>query len=572
MRRALICLVLVALGAAGLWRTRPAHAAEEAWEKAVRAEIAEEDRLLDHARRRGTTRQVVSKYASRLGRQPSALNHFLLGRALYYDGDKAGAERHLKEALRLEPRYWFAKLRLALLELERSNKTIAEQYLRDVLRVKPREADALKIWSQLLMEKKDWDGAIRAMEVLRAQDPANDQIRYNITFALMAKGDWASALAELKVLKGRNPKDPSIQAYYARALFETGSLSEASRVLEGLVRINPKDVRFLDILKVIYAQLKDWKSLEKTFERMLPLLPEGQDKEQMAAMLKQLKEGRIPQDAPAQGEWKQDPFVVLLEQATNPSDVEARREALQQYFAAEIPMMPSALVLRVHPETEEDPVCRQWLFRIMGGLQNAALAQIAAYGLFDPEPSVRVTAAEALGDIATPSGLLYLIPFFIGPTIPAQPTTDQVQEMNAARIALMNVTGHQDIFGTAEVWIDAKKLAPMVDDWRVWLRTKEGVMARLRAIKDLEAQNERRPHLYVIEDITDAQESPEISFAAYKVLRARSKKESEEAVAKAMWPRFPRYEDAQLTPANLERIRKEVNAWWNAWLRMRRGG
>ena len=92
-------------GVAVAFSPRPAFAEDETWETNVRLEIEAQDRELEIARRRGSLHQVATRYASRLSRQPTALNHFLLGRTLYYDGDKEGAERHLRECLRIEPRF-----------------------------------------------------------------------------------------------------------------------------------------------------------------------------------------------------------------------------------------------------------------------------------------------------------------------------------------------------------------------------------------------------------------------------------------------------------------------------------
>ena len=198
------------------------------------------------------------------------------------------------------------------------------------------------------------------------------------------------------------------------------------------------------------------------------------------------------------------------------------------------------------------------------------MAQVAAFGLFDPDSSVRAVAAETVGEIGAPSGVLYLLPFFLGPEIGATPAQAQVQEHNAARAALISLTHRFDAFGGEEAWVEAEDLAALRRDWQVWLAQADGVALRLRAIQDLGARGELRPELYVIEDVLDT--NPRIAKAAYDLLRARAAKPSDDPVAKVMWPKFPLFQDEALTADGLPAVREAVKAWWEAWLTQRRVG
>jgi Flp pilus assembly protein TadD/HEAT repeat protein len=566
-----ICVSLLVAGLEGGLPT-PAQAEEPAWEAEVRRAETEEDRLLDHARRRGTTRQVVGRYASRLSRQPTALNHYLLGRALYYDGDPAGAERHLREALRLQPGFWFARLRLAILELERKKPEEAERHLTAVLQVHPEEADALKLMAQIRMEANDWDGALRVLEDLLARDPTSYVVRRNMVLCHLSKEDWAAALRELRVLRGRDPKDPAVRWYYAYSLFRTGDLKQASREFEGMVRLDPQDIRSLDLLQLIYLKLEDWKSLEKTLERMIPLV-QAHDAEAAAEMqetVRRLQAGERPGKPPPRDDdtWEPNTLADLIERCMHPTSVQIRREALQSYYAAEPPLMPAALVERVHPDLEPDPVCRTWLLRIMGALRNRTLAPVAAYGLYDPDAKVRAVAAESLGAMATPAALLYLMPYFFGPPLEGEPSENLVLEQNAARLALIQVTGRRhDALGGQDDWVVGASLPALRLDWQTWLTGPEGVAFRLHAIADLEAVGEVRPQAYLIDEVFDP--NGDIARAAYGVLLRRADQPSDDAVAKAMWPKFPRFNTGQLADENLGHVRGAIKVWWEAWRAMR---
>jgi len=544
--------------------------AEEAWEKAAREAEDKETRELEAARQSGSTRGVVRTYSSRASRSPTALNYYLLGRAHYYDGNAKAAEQALRRALQLQPDFWFANLRLAMLEMQRKRYTEAERHVRIVLRRNPREPDALKLLAQLLMEAKDWDRAIRVLEDLLAQDPTNLGVRRNLAFVLMEKQDWQRALKELRILRGRLQRDPAVRWYYAVALYETGSLKEAAREFEGLVRLEKRDVRALDMLRMIYAQLEDWKSLLTTLQRMEPLVEDPEVKARLGEMIKRLKAGEVPGQAPPPGaeEWPEDTWLKLIEQCTDATSVETRREALQRYYEANFPRMPQNMVSRLHHEYEPDPICRRWLLRIMGQMQNPQLAQVTAFALRDPDPDVRASAAETLGEIGTPSGLIYLMHSLLGAPIDESPTAQQTSLLNASRRAVIQITERSDGLGGSDVWVPAESLGTMRKDWLTWLSSTDGIHARLRAIADLEAQEDLQPHLHLLDDVNDP--NPEIARAAYGVLRRRSKLPSDDEVAAKMWPLFPVFEGEALAEEKLGYVRGAVQAWWKQWIEERK--
>lgn len=573
-RRRGLALVLVWLGAGFVPTLLPAlpARAEEPWEAEVRRGEEEEDRLLEEAKRRGTTGRLVNRYASRVSRQPTALNHYLLGRALYYNGDAEGAERQLRQALALQPRFWFAQLRLAMLELERKRPAQAEHHLTEVLRVRPREPDAMRLLAQLRIQSKDWDRALQALEDLLSLEPTNEGVRRDIALVLMQKEDWGRALKELRILRGRSPRDPMVRWHYAVALYRTQDLKEAAREFEGLVRINGRDLHSLDMLRRIYIRLEDAKGLEKTLERMVPLVDDPEKSARIQEILDRLRAGegpgRVPSPDPAA--WPADPQMDLLERCIHPTDGEIRRKALQAYYEAGFSHMPFALAGRLHPRYEPDPICRQWLLRIMGQMENPFLAQVAVVALYDPDAGVSATAAETLGDIGTPSGVIYLIPILLGVRLDTPPTEDQVKLMNAARTAMVKLTGRSDRFGGLDAWVAPESVADARTDWGEWLASPEGVHARLGGIADLVQHGDTNPHMHLVEDVSDP--DLRIARAAYLALLRRSKLPSDEDVAATMWPRFPVFEESDLTPEGLGRVRGAVNRWWNEWRALRERG
>ncbi|MHC5010553.1 MAG: tetratricopeptide repeat protein [Planctomycetota bacterium] len=536
--------------------------ADEAWDRQVRQAEEQEDRELDQARQRGTTRQLVARYASRLSRNPTPLNHFLLGRAYYYDGDPESAERHLTQALTKKPEFWQARLRLAILKDERGDAAGAKQLVTQVLRVRPGHGDALRLLARMHMKANDWDRALQVLDDLLNREPTNDEIRRNIAYCHMEKGDWTSALHELRILRGRSPGDPGVRWYYAIALHETGDLKEAAKEFEGLVRLDARDLRALDMLRKIYASLEDAENLLRTLERMRPLVQEEEVKTKIDEWIARIQEGASA-PTPSEEEFPQDPWMLLVEACVDPTDVEVRRKALQQYFEAQIPLMPRIMIRRVHWDVEPDPICRSWLLRIIGSLKNEQLAKVAALGLFDPDVQVRSIAAETIAQIGVPSGMLYLLAFFRRMDLEGTVGPETEGEFNAARAALVRLTDFRDSAGGADDWVKGMQARAVRAEWEAWLGTEEGVDRRLKAIADLEAMGDLHLERYLIDQVLD--ENIAIARSAFLIMNRKAGREEAQAENPA-WRNFPRVETDGLTRQNLPEMQSAVRAWWDEWL------
>ena len=170
--------------------------------------------------------------------------HTNLAAALAEKGDLAAAERHSREALRLEPHFWPARAGLGVIlerqgrlaeALEQQREALrlrpgsAEAYVRvaglegrlghireaqagfaDALRLAPRNADALDGLGQTLCLQGRWaEGAAalaRAVEV----DPGHVRAHVNLGFALreLGRNEEARAAWERAVVLG--PADPAV--------------------------------------------------------------------------------------------------------------------------------------------------------------------------------------------------------------------------------------------------------------------------------------------------------------------------------------------------------------------------
>jgi tetratricopeptide (TPR) repeat protein len=565
-----VLLLLVAAWAPGTRRAR----AEEAWETQVRQAEQDEDREIAAARERGTLRRLLALYESRASRQPTALNLYLLGRVRFHDGDTDGAARQMHQALGADPGFWFAHVKLAILAAKAGHVDEAETELTAVLRSRPGNLDALRVLASVRMDAKRWDAALTTLDELLTRLPTDDEVRRNIAFVHMQKDDWASALGELRILRGRLPNDPDVRWGYAVALYKTDALDEAQREMEAISKAEPDDPRPLEVLVAVYKRKRDVDGLQHAYERLLPLTRDPAERKRIHDLLEQIAEAvkrsaDAPTDGPAEGDeaWPQDAWMDLVERCLD-ADVTTRRAALQQYYEADFPLLPTSILRHSHVSVEPDPICRSWVLRIIGGLVNPALAPMIAPELWDPDVGVRGVAAEALADTRAPAGVLYLMSLVVGPLPEGEIDAERVQEFNAARAALCTLTGHHDRFGGPETWLRAADVPQARDDWTRWLATPDGRHARLLGIHDLVRIGDLHPELFVLDEVLDA--DPEIARAAYGAMRTRAAVPSSEPVAARMWPRFPHFEDAELAdPARLDAMRAAVTTWWKAWRKER---
>lgn len=567
LRAALLALLAVCAAAPA------ARAAPPPDEEVAREEEAQ-NRLLQEAQRGGSMAGVVRTYESRLMRQESALHHYLLGRALFHHGDKAGAQRAMQQVVALEPGFWQAQVRLGQLHWLQKNAALARQHL-DLARSRAASApEVLRLSAEVGFGTKDYDLALAALTRLAALDPTDAAVRAALADVHAAREDWESAYRELRALRLSQPKNPAVRLSYAQAALMTKRFVEAAAEAEPLTRAeggaeNPGMLRrALDLLRAAYVELKDAVRLGGVLERLQAwAAPEA--RAELAPVIRELKAGRWPEARRATAEpppaSEEDLLERLVAACGNP-DVAVRREALQSFFMLKIGWAPPALLLRFHPAEEPDPTCRAWVVRIVGDLQNAGFAKIAGHALQDPAPLVRRAAAEALGQIRAPVGLIYLLAY-LGDLAVASPSEDTVQEYNAARAALVRLTGWDDVEVGEERWVPAAGLAASWARWTGWLESAEGTQAKLRGIRDVLATGETHPEWYLL--VMTYDKAPEVATAAYRALEERSRMPSEDPVARALWPEFPKAAETDLTPEGLPGLRARIKTWWERWLAQR---
>jgi tetratricopeptide (TPR) repeat protein len=523
-----------------------------------------------------------------------------------------------------EDRFWQAHVRIAYLLLGQKNGALARTHLDRARALRPDAVEVLYTASDVGIQTKDWELAISALKRLSALQPAEEQFHLALAEVYRQKGDWKAVYDELRPLRLAHPKDLRFRPRYALAAFRAGKLEEAAAEFEDLAKNDPQAAQpYLEVLIPIYiqqleererrgevpdltaleraldrmqpyldltkpdkrnlpylmarretlARKKDWKGLAGVLELLLPFM-DAAHRGDVERMIAAVKAGQVPGEMPAAPmppPSDEDRMLALIERCLSP-EVGTRRAALQEFYEVRPGWVPKAVLLHFHPAEEPDAECRAWVVKLVGTLEDPMHAKIAGHALQDPDGLVRRVAAEVLATIGTPAGILYLYSYLPDLPLAADAPERVVQEYNAARLALVELTRFDDVEIGAPRWIPAAGLAASRKRWETWFASPDGVLAKRKGIEDLGRTGETHPEWYLLLMVWDA--SPEVAKAAYDALLERSTQPTDDPVAKRFWPSFPRWStragERDLTPEeSLADVKVRIKAWWTEWLTAR---
>jgi tetratricopeptide (TPR) repeat protein len=539
---------------------RAADAPRAAWEAEVEHETADQTAQIDRARQRKAMAGVVNSYASRLSRDRSPLNHYLYGRALYYNGDPVGARAQMQLALEADPGFYPARLRMALLLLELKNYPDAESQLTQVLGNRPDHAEALELMTRCAVEQKDWTRAVGFLTRRLDRDPTDVRARALLAQVHMQRLDWDAALREWTFLRERDPASAEYRYYQAVCRFQKGDLAAAATELEALAKEEPGRLEVLDRLRSVYAKQRDWDKVRLTLERMAPYLPEDKRKE-VLEIVEQLRQGPPQEGAaePAAVSWD-----TVIAAATQEPAKDRRERALRALYEGcqmgYVKQVPGSVLRRVTSDVESDPDCRAWVVRILGQLSPQVIP-LVSLALYDEDATVRTIAAEVLGEMGEPVGVLYLLPF-------TETEGIDVVEYESVRAALARLTGWSDLPPGVTAVTSREDVAASRESWRRWRLADESTKVKLAAIRELEAVRETAPERFLF----DAVQDPvfEVMQAAYFAMRKAVQRPPRDPVERKVFPRFPVVADAEVTRAGMRALQERVRAWWDEWIAERR--
>lgn len=558
----LACALAATLAAArGAAAAPPASSVPlAAWERDVEDEIAKQDVIFAQAKATNTQQAVVSRFENRVGRDPSALNEFLLGRAQFYADNKTAAKAAMERALAARPDFYFARLRLAVLFAELRSYDEARAQLRLVLTQKPGLRAALELLARCAVGTKDWDGAVRALGEILSADPSDLAARKNLAFVHMERKAWADAEREITILTTRDPNDLTFRFMSASVCLETGREDRAAALLESIVREQPGSFEALRALVRLYERRQDWPRLRSTLERMLPYVDDDA-RRKIQADIETLKKGPPPAAAPE----RRAPTLAELVQMVDDPDPNRRENALIALYdgclSGEVKQIPSAVLRRITSDVEPSDAARSFAVKILGTLAPEQVLPLLSVVLYDESERVRMLAAEAIGGTGRAVGLAYLFPLLSSESM-------SVYEYQALRTALGRITGFSDLPPGATSVKTAEDVAASREAWRRWRLSDASDEVKRAAIRQLVEFREQAAERFLYDFVLDP--SFDVMSEAYKAMREAVRRAPRDPVEKKVFPAFPSVPDAEVTRASMRSLQDRVATWMASWVAERR--
>jgi hypothetical protein len=214
------------------------------------------------------------------------------------------------------------------------------------------------------------------------------------------------------------------------------------------------------------------------------------------------------------------------------------------------------------PDVEPDASCRAWVVLLHGAIRPP-LVPILYLALFDPDANVRMLAADKIGELEEPIGLVYLLPFL-------EKEFADVAEYQSVRAALTLVTGFSDLPPGVTAVTTAEGVAASREAWRRWYLSDASADIKLRSIDALVAagKQEPSPERHLLRLVLDP--DYRVMRSAYRAMRDAVAVGGETPPEKRVFPHFPSVRDDEVTRASMRSIQDRVNAWWAEFVGERR--
>lgn len=243
---------------------------------------------------------------------------FLLGKALFLNGDPVGAKAELEKsrALGFSPEQVtpelvrtklalgefqpvtteFGQTELATAETNADLKTLVaiawrvqgkqdgfEASLQQALAAKPDHAPALIEQARFKGYQRDFDGAIAVLDKVLAANPKNaDALKLKGDVLLYSQRDPKEALALYREASQANPQFADARAAVVRVLLSQGQLDEASTELDALTKIAKGTPQTLYLQTLLAFQKKDYPAAREFSQQMLKIAPNSATALEMA--------------------------------------------------------------------------------------------------------------------------------------------------------------------------------------------------------------------------------------------------------------------------------------------------
>lgn len=265
------------------------------------------------------TAAAIIQLKNALQKNPDlAQARFLLGKALYLNGDAVGGKAEFEKAKKLgyapdELTPMLVRVMLALGELRQvttdfskveltapeansdlktllaiawrlqGNQESFEASLQQALAAKPDHAPALIEQARFKGAQRDFDGSIAVLDKVLAAEPKNaEALKLKGDVVLYSKRETNDALALYRSANEANPQFPDARAAVVRVLLSQGDFDGASKELEALKKIAKGSPQTLYLQTLLAFQQKDFPAARDLAEQMVKVAPNSPTALEMA--------------------------------------------------------------------------------------------------------------------------------------------------------------------------------------------------------------------------------------------------------------------------------------------------
>ena len=169
--------------------------------------------------------------------------HHNLASALALAGDTAGAERHYREALRIDPGHAPARSALGVLLMDAGRLADAREQQEHALSLEPGSADVRYNLGLLLARMGESEAAAARYGEAVGLDPSLAPAHYNWGNLLAAQGRWAEAEARYREAARLMPRHLDARNNLALVLGQQGRWQEAADLLAAILAEEPAAAR-----------------------------------------------------------------------------------------------------------------------------------------------------------------------------------------------------------------------------------------------------------------------------------------------------------------------------------------
>ena len=545
---------------------RAEHLLGRAWEVPIQEGVAKQEQERKDRRPEAILRQAELLASRRSEGAVQVARVYLLARAYGITGDAASAEGAYREVLGLARDCYFAYHDLAMLALARqpADVKLAERYLRQAVQVHPRYTTGYRKLARLLVEQGGarQQEAISILQRVIELEPDDLEARHLRARALLAQQRYAEAEKEIVALLRKEPRNPLYRDLKAAFYLQTGKVDRAMETYRDLAQELPSVMAPVQGYMACLTQLKAQGTVDPEqwlwgLERLYRLVEDPAEKARLKDGIEEfrkLKGGVPPTTDQPEGPPSDERLAELLEIIP---EADRRAGLLGYVYGRPEPPQEAlfkAILRRLSAKTEPAAPVRQWALRVLGRFGGFGLVGLVRHALADPDPAVRTAGVDALVALTETDDVAHgAVILILGLYAESRDTTLAV----AARSAVRDLAKAELPEPAADT--EAARQAAFL----AWWRGPVAAEAKIRALTDYAAVKDLYPEDVLLPYLGDADAF--VADAAWQAIagiaRQLAAAGTSDAARRAWFEQVPAYREGALRGTEAAAARAGLDAW-----------